>query len=48
MIMHKANADLTITIGFFGNTESEEFSGVKLGPSEAQHQGKFVGVLTSF
>ncbi len=44
LVVQKANADLVITIGFFGNSESKEFSGVKLGLSEAQHQGKFVGI----
>ena len=43
MIMQKASAELTINIGFFGDTESEVFNGVKLGLSEAQHQGKFIG-----
>ena len=45
IVIQKANAgSVIVNVGFFGDSESEEFNGVKLGLSEAKHQGRFVGV----
>ena len=44
IIIQKAIGNVDVNIGFIGETQSEEFNGVKLGLNEAEHQGKFIGV----